>query len=257
MKIEILVAAHKKFPMPDKKGYLPVLVGAAKNYEPGIEYQRDDEGENISAKNPNYNELTAVYWAWKNLKDVDAVGLVHYRRLFFDKKPYSLNNVVSIDKVKKLLGQYDVILPKKRNYYIETNYSHYVHAHHQEPVDTTREVIKKEYPQYLAKFDQVMKRLKAHMFNMFIMRRDAFESYCTFMFGVLNKVENQIDITNYSVQEKRVFGYISELLMDVWLETNAFTYTELSWGQLGGKNNVKKAISLVERKIGIRTKTHF
>lgn len=95
------------------------------------------------------------------------------------------------------------------------------------------------------------------MFNMFIMRRDAFESYCTFMFGVLNKVENQIDITNYSVQEKRVFGYLSELLMDVWLETNAFTYTELSWGQLGGKNNVKKAISLVERKIGIRTKTHF
>lgn len=99
--------------MPDKKGYLPVLVGTAKNYEPGIEYQRDDEGENISAKNPNYNELTAVYWAWKNLKDVDAVGLVHYRRFLFDKKPYSLNNVVSIDKVKKLLGQYDVILPKK------------------------------------------------------------------------------------------------------------------------------------------------
>ena len=45
--------------------------------------------------------------------------------------------------------------------------------------------------------------------------------------------------------------------MDVWLETNAFTYTELNWGQLGGKNNVKKAISLVERKIGIKTKTHF
>ncbi|MFM9596958.1 DUF4422 domain-containing protein, partial [Streptomyces scabiei] len=83
------------------------------------------------------------------------------------------------------------------------------------------------------------------------------ESYCTFMFGVLNKVENQIDITNYSVQEKRVFGYLSELLMDVWLETNAFTYTELSWGQLGGKNTVKKAISLVKRKIGIKTKTHF
>ena len=123
MKIKILVAAHKKFPMPNAEGYMPILVGAAKNYKPGIEYQRDDEGENISSKNPNYNELTAVYWAWKNLKDVDAIGLVHYRRLFFDAKPYSLDNVLSVEKVEKLLNKYDVILPKKRNYYIETNYS--------------------------------------------------------------------------------------------------------------------------------------
>ena len=85
MKIKILVAAHKKFPMPEVEGYLPVLVGAKKNYKPDIPYQRDDEGENISEKNPNYNELTAIYWAWKNLKDVDAVGLVHYRRLFLKK----------------------------------------------------------------------------------------------------------------------------------------------------------------------------
>ena len=257
MKIEILVAAHKKFPMPDKKGYLPVLVGAAKNYEPGIEYQRDDEGENISAKNPNYNELTAIYWAWKNLKDIDAIGLVHYRRLFFDSKPYNLNNVISIENVEKLLTKYDVILPKKRNYYIETNYSHYIHAHHQEPLDKTREIIKMNYPQYLSKYDQVMKRRKAHMFNMFIMKRDAFESYCTFIFSVLGKLEKKVNLTEYSVQEKRVFGYISELLMDVWLETNAFSYVELNWGQLGGKKNIKKAIYLIKRKIGVKTQTHF
>ena len=257
MKIEILVAAHKKFPMPDKKGYLPILVGAVKNYKPGIEYQRDDEGENISAKNPNYNELTAVYWAWKNLKDVDAIGLVHYRRLFFDSKPYNLNNVISIENVEKLLTKYDVILPKKRKYYIETNYSHYIHAHHQEPLDKTREIIRTNYPQYLSKYDQIMKRRKAHMFNMFIMKRDAFESYCTFIFGVLGKLEKNINLTGYSTQEKRVFGYISELLMDVWLETNTFRYTELNWGQLGGKKNIKKAIYLIKRKIGIKTNTHF
>lgn len=257
MKIEILVAAHKKFPMPDKKGYLPILVGAVKNYKPGIEYQRDDEGENISAKNPNYNELTAVYWAWKNLKDVDAIGLVHYRRLFFDSKPYNLNNVISVENVEDLLTKYDVILPKKRNYYIETNYSHYIHAHHQEPLDKTREIIRTNYPQYLSKYDQIMKRRKAHMFNMFIMKRDAFESYCTFIFGVLGKLEKNINLTGYSTQEKRVFGYISELLMDVWLETNTFRYTELNWGQLGGKKDIKKAIYLIKRKIGIKTNTHF
>lgn len=257
MKIKILVAAHKKFPMPSAEGYMPILVGATRNYKLGIEYQRDDEGQNISAKNPNYNELTAVYWAWKNLKDVDAVGLVHYRRFFFDTKPYTLNNVISVKKISGLLKKYDVILPKKRNYYIETNYSHYIHAHHKEPLDKTREVISKEYPQYLNSFDNVMKKRGAHMFNMFVMRKDAFASYCGFMFDVLSEVESQIDISGYSVQEARVFGYISELLMDVWLDTNSFTYVEVPWGQIGGKNTVKKAISLIERKVGIKTKTHF
>lgn len=252
-----MVAAHKKFPMPHKKGYLPILVGAVRNYKPGIEYQRDDEGENISAKNPNYNELTAVYWAWKNLKDVDAVGLVHYRRYLFDKKPYTLDNVISIQKIEQLLSRYDVLLPKQRNYYIETNYSHYVHAHHEEPLNETRKIIANRYPQYLNSFDKVMKKRGAHMFNMFIMRKDAFNSYCNFMFSVLDKVEKQIDISEYSVQEARVFGYISELLMDVWLKTNVFTYVELPWGQIGGKSTIIKAISLIKRKIGFKTKTHF
>lgn len=252
-----MVAAHKQFPMPNKDGYMPVLVGATRNYKPEISYQRDDEGENISAKNPNYNELTAVYWAWKNLKDVDAIGLVHYRRLFFDSKPYNLNNVISVGKVHQLLQKYDVLLPKKRNYYIETNYSHYIHAHHREPLDKTREIIKKSYPAYLKEFDRVMKNRKAHMFNMFIMRREAFDSYCNFMFDVLGKLENTIDISNYSVQEARVFGYISELLMDVWLYTTKESYKEISWGQIGSKHLVKKAISFVNRKFGLKTKTHF
>ena len=257
MKIKILVAAHKKFPMPEVEGYLPVLVGAKKNYKPDIPYQRDDEGENISEKNPNYNELTAIYWAWKNLKDVDAVGLVHYRRIFFEKKPYNLNNVISVEKVHQLLQKYDVLLPKKRNYYIETNYSHYIHAHYKEPLDKTREIIKNSYPAYLKEFDRVMKNRKAHMFNMFIMRKEAFDSYCNFMFDVLGKLENTIDISNYSVQEARVFGYISELLMDVWLYTTKESYKEISWGQIGSKHLVKKAISFVNRKFGLKTKTHF
>lgn len=252
-----MVAAHKQFPMPKKDGYMPVLVGAVRNYRPEINYQRDDDGENISVKNPNYNELTAVYWAWKNLKDADAIGLAHYRRLFFNKKPYGLDNVLSVDNINELLSKYDVILPKKRNYYIETNYSHYIHAHHRDPLDKTRGVINKYYPQYLKAFDLVMKKRGAHMFNMFIMKREVFESYCSFIFGVLKKVEKEVDISQYSVQEARVFGYISELLMDVWLKTNTFTYVEVPWGQIGGKNNVRKAISLIERKAGIKTRTHF
>lgn len=100
-----------------------------------------------------------------------------------------------------------MLLPKKRNYYIETNYSHYIHAHHKEPLDKTREIIEKSYPAYLTAFDKVMKSRKAHMFNMFIMKADAFDSYCNFMFGVLEKLENEIDISDYSVQEASIWIY--------------------------------------------------
>lgn len=258
MNTKILVATHKQTQVPDSNLYLPILVGAEKNYKDGIKFQRDDDGENISKKNPNYCELTAVYWAWKNLKNADAIGLVHYRRYLYSKKPYTLENVATEEVINKLLEHNDVILPKQRNYYIENMYDHYIHGHHQEPLDKTRDIIMRDYPDYRLAFDKVMKSTGAHMFNMFVMKRNAFNSYCTFVFGVLSKLENEIDISDYSVQEKRVYGYISELLMDTWLYSHDYSYVELPWGQIGGKQTIKKAANLIKRKFNIGSKqTHF
>lgn len=259
MKIKVLVAAHKKFPMPrDTDLYVPILVGAVKNYRQDINYQRDDDGENISSKNPNYNELTALYWAWKNL-DADAIGLVHYRRMFSSHKKRSLDSILDRKEVEALLKKAPIILPKKRNYYIETNYSHYVHAHHQEPLDMVRQILKAEYPDYVRPFDKVMRAHKAHMFNLFIMRKDLFDNYDSWLFSILFEVENRIDITDYSVQESRVFGYLAELLLDVWLYTKGYKYVEVNWIQLGKRNLLKKLLNFVLRKF-IKQKnktTHF
>jgi hypothetical protein len=82
-----------------------------------------------------------------------------------------------------LLAKHDVIVPTKRNYYIESNYDHYVHAHPAEPLDKTREIIAaKDYPDYLPAFDMMMKRRSAHMFNMFVMKKEQFDAYCDVYF---------------------------------------------------------------------------
>ncbi|MGX6995950.1 DUF4422 domain-containing protein [Pediococcus acidilactici] len=259
MDIKIMVAAHKEFPMPkERELYLPVLVGAKRNYKPGINYQRDDDGENISEKNPNYNELTAIYWAWKNL-DADAVGLVHYRRFLSKKRKRNLENIINKQEVEELLAKTPIILPKKRKYYIETNYSHYIHAHHQEPIDVTREVIADRCPEYLDAFDQMMKRTSAHMFNMFVMKKGLFDKYASWLFGILTQVEKKIDISEYSVQEARVFGYLAERLMDVWILTNGFNYTEVNWIQLGDREIMAKIFYFMKRKFlkNRDVKTHF
>lgn len=89
MDIKILVAAHKTYRMPEDDIFMPVHVGAAG--KESIGYQRDDEGENISLKNPYFCELTGLYWMWKNC-DNEYNGLVHYRRYFATRKHVAGNN---------------------------------------------------------------------------------------------------------------------------------------------------------------------
>ena len=79
MKVNVIIATHKKYEMPKYKSYLPVHVG--KEGKDDIGFKGDNTGNNISKKNPYFCELTGIYWAWKNLK-ADYVGLAHYRRHF-------------------------------------------------------------------------------------------------------------------------------------------------------------------------------
>ena len=64
------IVSHKDFDAPQLPGYVPILAGAVKNHA-SIEV-KDNTGDNISAKNPGFCELTAQYWVWKNRDDRDA-----------------------------------------------------------------------------------------------------------------------------------------------------------------------------------------
>ena len=239
--IRILVAAHKLYKMPSDGIYLPIHVGASgKQPIPG--FTTDDTGDNISSKNPNFCELTGLYWAWKNLS-CDYLGLVHYRRHFRGNRGIALES-----EIADVLREADVILPRKRNYFIETNRSQYVHAHHSVDLDETRRILEERYPDYVAAFDRSMESRSGHRFNMFVMRRDLADRYCKWLFDVLFELEQRLDISKYSVYDARVFGFVSERLLDVWIETNGIGFRELPVLNLESQHWPQKIANFLKRK---------
>jgi hypothetical protein len=247
MKNVIVVATHKDYPMPADPLYLPVQAGRALGAP--LPYVGDDSGENISGKNRSFCELTCLYWAWKNLTGADAVGLCHYRRYLAGKRGgKGFDRILTGAEADALLQTVPVLLPKKRNYFIETGYSQYVHAHHEEDLLETRKILEERCPEYVAAFDRTLSRTKGHRFNMFVMRRDLLERYCTWLFGVLFELEKRLDISAYSDYDKRVFGFVAERLLDVWLETCKIPYRELPVLHLESQHWVKKGTAFLKRK---------
>lgn len=246
---KILIAAHKKYAMPTGDIYLPVQVGAYGREDIG--YLRDDTGENISALNCNFCELTALYWAWKNL-DEDYIGLVHYRRYFAGKQKFEtggrVKGILSADELKKLLEVTDVILPKKRHYYIETLYSHYAHTMYVEPLDEAGKIIDEFYPSYSHEFSKLKKRKSAHIFNMFIMKRELADAYCKWLFDILFKLKDRIDVSQYDDFHARFAGRVSELLLDVWLNVNGINYKEVKVAYIEKVNWIRKGIRFLKAK---------
>lgn len=247
MKSVIIVAAHKPYRMPEDTLYLPVHVGRAGKADIG--YTGDHTGQNISGKNPNFCELTGLYWAWKNL-EYDALGLAHYRRHFAVRRVFSAkwDNVLDSRTLGSLLEKADAIVPVPRNYWIETNYQQYVHAHHAADLDVTRRILAERYPEYLEKYDEVMKRTWGRRFNMFVMKRETADAYCTWLFDVLFELEKRLDISGYSANDSRVFGFVAERLLDVWLETNRIRFVEQPVMFMEKQNWIRKGAAFLKRK---------
>ena len=250
--IKIIVATHKSYQMPEDEVYFPIHVGADSNKNE-TPYTKDNTGDNISIKNPNFCELTGLYWVWKNLKN-DYIGLVHYRRhLTMSKKKYKteeekFKNVLKGKEIDELLNTTDIILPKKRNYYIENLYDHYKHTMYIEPLDITRDIIKEKYPDYLDEFDKLHKRTSAHMFNMFVMKKEILDKYCAWLFDILFELEKRVDNSKYDAFHGRFYGRVSELLFDVWLNKNNLTYKEINLLDMQKINWWKKGTSFLKAK---------
>lgn len=249
MDIKIIIAAHKPYLMPVDEMYLPIHVGA--EGKESIGFTPDNTGKNISAKNPNYCELTGLYWAWKNL-DAEYIGLAHYRRHFSNGIPLidKWARVISKEELERKLAECPVLLPTPRTYWIETTYSQYAHAHHAADLDTTREILAEKCPKYLAAWDKCMSLTVGHRFNMFVMKKNYFDRYCKWLFSVLFELEKRLDISGYSANDARVFGFVSERLLDVWLMTNHVRYKDIPYVFMENQNWLVKGGNFVKRKLG-------
>lgn len=250
MKIQMVIATHKETALCQDALYVPVHAGA-EVHDYLLPYCADNTGDHISGKNAGYCELTALYWAWKNL-DADYLGLCHYRRYLCGHGWGSKESrILKLEQAEQLLCKAPILLPKQRNYYIETNYSQYAHAHHGKDLDMTREIVAQSDAdgRYTAAFDAVMQRTKGHRFNMFLMRRDLLENYCTWLFGILSSLESKLDTGTYDPYNARVFGFIGERLLDVWLEANHETYLELPYVFIGSENWPVKIYRFLQRKL--------
>lgn len=237
MDIKILVATHKAYWMPEDDVYLPLHVG--KEGKPDLGFIGDNTGDNISAKNDNYCELTGLYWAWKNLS-CNYIGLVHYRRYFSFTRAKSNFGQISISPSqmninkysyinKRILNDYisknDIILPKKFNLGMSME-EHYKSSHIASDWDLLKSIALKLYPEYEDTWREVEKEHRIYICNMFIAQKKLFDGYMKWLFSILFEVEKHIKISQDPYQ-KRVFGFMSERLFNIYIRKQNLTIKEL------------------------------
>lgn len=240
---KILVCCHKPCELPPNPDdlFLPIQVGAAiSNVD--LEMQRDDmvngkPCDNISAKNKSYCELTALYWAWKNIKKIypnlEYIGMNHYRRYFsFDRKfsvyedtvkdesevnRYELNK----NRLQKILCKNRIIISRKHFYKFSMFFA-YCLFYVSEDYRILKQTIQYDFPDFYEPFIKCMEKSNYYSpYNMFVMKFSEFSKYCEWLFNVLSKIERKIPFKYYTQQQMRVFGYMSEFLLRIYLYKNS------------------------------------
>lgn len=210
MSVTIFTMTHKNFPTPGDPIYVPLQVGRAGAADLG--YMRDDTGVSISEKNCYYGELTGVYWVWKNIKSSDYVGICHYRRYFCTEE----GRILTEKEYETVLSEYDLIVSKK----LKLNFSYYdgyAGDYNIRDLDAVGEVIKEHYPDYYETFERLVHEKGTYFGNMMVCGKALYDEYCEWLFGIFAKAEEKIDASGYDAYHRRVYGFISEFLLYVWV----------------------------------------
>lgn len=275
-KLKILISYHKPSELFKDEIYTPIHLGRvlamAENKDGKMSETDfkwlcknmigDDTGENISHLNHYFNEMTGVFWAWKNydkLSNPDYIGFASYRCLFSTKKDsdtflspsqktkqkpyYNFNDFSQFypskeesKTLQELTKNYDFItnIPVETKGYniIEEYNSHHSlsQGHILNDFKLLEKLIEDNFSEYNKDFKEYIQGNKHYYTNMFVMKRKLFFKYCEFIFPILFKYHESIDYSNRNASQKRMF--ISERLTAVFYEklikSGKYRYTQLS-----------------------------
>ena len=170
----------------------------------------------------SFAEMTGEYWAWKN-SNSNIIGFCHYRRYF--AKNISLKKLEK-DDIEEILNDYDIILPnrvrmgmtniddiKKTRKYLD--YGPYI-----EEYCKLRDILEKYYPDYIKDYDEMLQNKECYWFNMFICKKEIANDYFEWVFDILKKMENEINFEKYPENQRRILGFLSERLINVYVKKN-------------------------------------
>ena len=231
-KIKIFTVYHKQLPIINVDPFVPIQVGGAPDIK-GIKY-RDNKGDSIAHKNANFCELTAHYWIWKNVK-ADYVGLCHYRRIpsfsgkwGTDFKDFSKGTCDYFgwnrETIEGLLADHNVLMspcwdvfPPGEPGNLMTPYEFHAYEHRESDIAEVLQVIKDKTPEFVPYAQKALCKDTRQCFaNICVMRKDLFDHYSKWLFTVLFELERRITLPE-SAEQARVFGFLSERLIMVWL----------------------------------------
>ena len=231
-RVKLFMVYHKPSPFLGAEPFVPIQVGFAPDIPDVV--CRDDTQDNIAAKNPNYCELTAQYWIWKNVR-AEYVGLMHYRRLISLTKcdEWTFTDFSEETRAKfgwnaecvdALLKDYDILLPPDdavfppgERGHVMTPYEFHCREHRKCDIDAAIAAIHDLTPEYDGYAKQALCVDTHECFgNVCVMRKDLFDAYSEWLFKILFEVERRIELPK-NREEARLFGFLSERLVMVWL----------------------------------------
>ncbi len=255
MSVKIFAMTHKRFEVPSDSMYIPLHVGH-KNAGEDFGYLGDDTGDNISDLNCYYAELSGVYWVWKNYKDADCVGICHYRRFLTSEEGY----VFSEAEYERILEEYDIVTTKQLE--LPGSYRNGFGAHHKvSTLDETGDIIAELYPEYYDTFVSLVHQNKTYFGNIMVAGKELYDAYCEWLFTIFFELQNRIDLTFEDDYHKRVFGFISEFLLYVWVTAKHLRAYECRVAMIGEKKETKevttKMAEFFYKKDAVGAKAYF
>jgi hypothetical protein len=257
-KIELLVCAHKKDESTRNGGvYRAIQVGKALHPELNLGYTCDNEGENISEKNPFWCEYTALYWGWKNQKDVEYSGLCHYRRYF------DIN--ITEDNIDQLFKKNDILVIKQDSPMLSkrSRLKNLAWVTTSEDAILFLDTLLYMYPEYKQEImDYFFNSRLSIPYSMFIAKKEIFDQFCEFIFPVFFEMEKKMKSHSYS-RQKRAMGYFGEYSLGLFILCKHLRYKKIplkAYGDAATNISLKRKIktfllSMVWRFIDNMSKT--